>query len=598
MLSELKEQNQLQQQALNSLLDKGRFVWGFPRALEMRYNLHIRKKILQRVPMVGLTCILFLLLFAGLDQFMLPPDIARITATARIFLVCPVVFFCCLWLYVKAPRFYLVPYSIAFMFASISIVWVIWLAHSHSIMLPYEGLIIAMMYGFVVMGLPLRYSCILNALVLIIYAISEPFYFLSYSTYVNNVMFLSAMYLAGFISALILSYSQRSQFLQQQLLNLSEEMARLDLESKNRYIAVASHDLRQPLQAINMMTDQLCKHSDEEKLHKLKAASNALSNMFDQLLDASKINLDLMEMHMEPVNLKCLLDQSVAAFSLPYKAKGIELNYEVSADEVCVNGDHASIQRIINNLLQNALVHSNASAVWISTIEIHHQEIRKKKRGRRAVKEQLHQLQLIIKDNGKGIAEEHKQKAFEEFNQLDSPNKDQGLGVGLSIVSKLIKAMGYKLELNGQSGCEFMITMPLCEKNAISHPTQFGETVDPGKRILIIEDDQQQTDRYLAWFKSWQWQSALAETIEKGMSLLKDKPSWVITDWNLPDGKGESILQGLLEIQQQDPSYEPNVLVISSEEGLKEKLPKGLNCQYLVKPVSASRLRAALHTVT
>ena len=258
MHSELRQQNQLQQQQLHALLDKGRFIWGFPRALESDYGQHLRKKVLQRVPMVGLTSIVFFVLFAIFDQYMLPANISSTTATVRIFIVCPVILIGCLWIYYKPPKFYLMPYGFTFLFSSLSVVWVIWLAHSHSVLLPYEGLMITMMYGFVVMGFPLLVACLLNAITLYVYVITEPFYYLSFHTYVNNVIFLVAMYLAGSVSAVILSYSQRSQFLQQTLLNLSEERARLDLEAKNRYLAVASHDLRQPLQAINMMAEQMC----------------------------------------------------------------------------------------------------------------------------------------------------------------------------------------------------------------------------------------------------------------------------------------------------------------------------------------------------
>lgn len=573
MFSELKESNLQQQQAINALLEKGRFIWGFPRALEAEYSQQIRKKIIQRIPMVGLTSMVFFMLFAVFDQYMLPPNISSVTASVRIFIVCPVIFFSCLWVYFKAPKYYLIPYGFTFLFGSLSVVWVIWLAHSHSVLLPYEGLMITMMYGFVVMGFPVLIACLLNAITLYVYVVTEPFYVLSFHTYVNNVIFLSAMYLAGFVSAVILSHSQRNQFLQQVLLNLSEERARFDLEAKNRYLAVASHDLRQPLQAINMMTDQMCEQSDDENLHKLKSAAHALRNMFDQLLDSSKINLDLMKIEHEAVDLTRMLKQSIASCSLAYEANHIELilfeEPENQSQPQYVWGDHAAIQRIINNLLQNALVHSGASRVTVSA---------------RAYDQFV---DLIIKDNGRGILEEDKQHAFEEFMQLDTPNKDQGLGVGLSIVDKLSKAMGFKLCLKSDKGCEFIISMPVCHEHPVDEPE-----ILQGPSILVVEDDRELAMQYENWFKNWHWNCEVVHTLQDAISALAEKPDWVITDWNLPDGSGKNVLEWIDDLKNQDSEYDPNILVISSNTHLQSILPE--NCRYLSKPVTAPRLRALL----
>lgn len=573
MFSELKESNLQQQKTINALLEKGRFIWGFPRVLEAEYSQQLRKKIIQRIPMVGLTSICFLILFAVLDQFMLPSQLAYTTAFVRILVVCPVIFVVCLWLYIKPPKFYLVLYSIAFLFVSLSAVWVIWFAHREGALLPYEGLMITIMYGFVILGLPLSLACLLNAIVLCAYIFTEPFYILSFNTYVNNVMFLSAMYLAGFVSALILSHSQRNQFLQQVLLNLSEERARFDLEAKNRYLAVASHDLRQPLQAINMMTDHMCEQSNDENLHKLKSAAHALRNMFDQLLDSSKINLDLMKIEHEAVDLMRILKESVTSFTLAYEANHIELilfeEHENQPQTQYVWGDYAAIQRIINNLLQNALVHSGASRVTVST---------------RAYDQFV---DLVIKDNGRGILEADKQHAFEEFMQLDTPNKDQGLGVGLSIVDKLSKAMGFKLCLKSENGCEFIISIPVCNE----HPVDDREILQ-GPSILVVEDDRELAMQYENWFKNWHWNCEVVNTLKAAKASLNDKPDWVITDWNLPDGSGKNVLEWIDDLKNLHSEYDPNILVISSNTHLQAILPE--NCRYLSKPVTASRLRALL----
>ena len=564
MHNELKEKNQQQYQALNALLEKGHLILGFPHELEQQYSLHVRKRILQRVPMVGLTSICFLMLFAVLDQFMLPASVAYTTATARVLFVCPVIFLFCLWLYLKPPKFYLLLYSIAFLFVSLSAVWVIWFAHKQGALLPYEGLMITIMYGFVILGLPLFLACLLNAIVLCAYIFTEPFYILNFNTYLNNVLFLSAMYLAGFVSALILSHSQRNQFLQQALLNLTDERSRLDLDAKNRYLAVASHDLRQPLQAINMMSNQMCETSNDENLKKLNAASNALNNMFGQLLDASKINLDLMHVNIEPINLARFFEHIITPYQFSYAKKGINLQYEKI--DVWVLSDYAGLQRIVNNLLQNALVHSGASDVYI-----------------KGIKDETH-FKLIIKDNGCGILDDDKEAAFEEFIQLNVDHSHQGLGVGLSIVKTLTKELDHKLQLNSDQGCEFIVSLPICSGPLIHEKNNMTQR----NTVLIIEDDEQLIQQYKTWFENWGWGINTTSCVKQAMLLLEKKPSLVMTDWNLPDGSAHTILNKIQNMM----AYEPEVIVVSENDALHKKI--NVTNQYFVKPITASRLRAAV----
>ena len=568
MFDELKEHNQEKQNEILAQLQKGRLVLGFSHQLEEMYSQHIRKRILQRTPMIAITSISFLFIFAILDQYMLPQSMAIETAIVRTLVISPIIFIACFWLYIKPPRFYLLPYSFAFLSGSLSVVWVIWLAHSQGVLLPYEGLMITMMYGFVMMGLPVRWACGLNAITLVAYILTDPLYLLDITTYTNNVMFLTSMYLAGLVSAAILSHTQRNQFLHQELLNLSEERAKLDLKAKNKYLAVASHDLRQPLQAINMMAEQLCSENttESDQLLKLRSAATSLTNMFDQLLDSSRVNLDLIKIENEPVRLSILFDQIISAYTIAYKRHGIDLVYQ-RIDE-CVYGDYSAIQRIMNNLLQNALVHSQATCV----------EVYARKDG--------DFLTIVIKDNGCGIAKVDRSIAFEEFTKLKANSKDQGIGVGLSIVKKLVKAQGFELELISDTGCEFRVTMPLCVDQIVVENPKSGES------ILIIEDDESTSNKYADWFALWGWEFNIVNNIKLAKTYLEEKPLHILTDWNLPDGIGQEILDFIDGQKKQDSSYAPSIIVISANEKLEKTFT--LDCEYLVKPITASRLRALL----
>ncbi|EAT11122.1 response regulator [Bermanella marisrubri] len=544
-----------------SLINERGYLFGFPKHIESEYKAYLKKRILQRVPAVGISSIIFLIIFAILDVYLLPRHIEVQTISVRLFLAIPLIVLACLWLYFRPPRFYLWIYSSVFLIVGLSVVWIIWFTHINNSWLPYEGLMIIMTYGFVVMGLPIVLASLLNAIMVLAYAFSEPLMHFSMPVYLNNVTFLVAMYFAGIVSAWILSYAQRGQFLHQYLLTLNEKQAKAEIESRNRYLAAASHDLRQPMQAINMLVESLDHDLEDVRIKKLKTASSNMSNMFTQLLDMSRINLDLMEINRQVVHVKPLIESIVSPLKLKADSLGIAFHCNVADEQV--HSDPAALQRIFSNLIQNALNHSNAKNINILSQSWQDSTL------------------IIIADDGKGIPDDAHEHIFDAFSRLEG-QQDDGLGLGLAIVKELSHKLGHDVKLVNDDGAKFIITLPKATST---------KSKESSAQILIVDDDGGLLSQYQQWFIRWGWDVLTSHSIEEAKAILHTKPNWVLSDMYLEDGTANDLFSYIQDMHD----YMPNgILVSGSQSKQVQETADRFDLVRLAKPVSPSRLRSAL----
>ena len=192
-------------------------------------------------------------------------------------------------------------------------------------------------------------------------------------------------------------------------------------QAKSRFFAAASHDVRQPLQAV-MLTFHALRHArDEPRRHQLldNAERNltALRQLFDQVLDISRIDAGAVPIKPQAVPLQALFDKLDARLSGEAAAKHVWLRFAPTAAVVLSDPD--ALERIVANLVGNAIKHTEHGGVWI---------------GYRRARERIE-----VRDSGIGIDAAHHERIFEEFFQVDNPGRDRasGLGLGLSIVQRL-----------------------------------------------------------------------------------------------------------------------------------------------------------------
>lgn len=546
---------------VNQTIAKG-FPWLlFPKSLELEFKKVVRKRILNRVTTVGLSAIIFIIIFCIFDWVFLQPHIAAHTSVIRIVFVIPVIIIATLWLCFKPPKYYLLIYSFTHLLTSLSIIYIIWYTHIQGINLPYEGIMVTMMYGFFIMALPFYTALLLNIAVVLIYAITEPLYYFSFPDYLNNILYLSIILISAAIGAYVNEYNQRGNFLRKRALDIHHENTLVSINKKNIYLAAASHDIRQPLQGISLISQSLMSEQPHnEKISRLNNGIESLNSMFIQMLDMSKINFNLVKPIHERINLKELVTQLTDAVSERLNNKGITL--EISVEKVDFISDFTILSRVINNLIENSIRHSGCNIISIKSEII------------------ADDIKLSIMDNGKGISTEAQNNMFSEFTKGN--NEIEGLGLGLSIVYNFCKKLEHKLSFEStKNSTVFSILLPLDKKNLELEQTKINNQ----KTILIIDNDEEVINTISEMLKTWNYTVISANGVQHGISLINKDLNCVICDWNLNDGCGETIIQKCHE------KCIPSILISSQKITNLDILNK---CKFIQKPITPSKLKSSL----
>ncbi len=260
---------------------------------------------------------------------------------------------------------------------------------------------------------------------------------------------MAAFFVFYFVGVLSYSslYSKRLQLAIYQRFELDELAQRLETErekaqaahdAKTRFFASTSHDVRQPLQALSMLLDALrVKGVDvsqqQRLLQDMDVNLDALRALFDQVLEVSRLDAGTVQLHTRAVHLGELFERLLSRFEMHAQSKGIFLKFRPT--QAWVSADPLALERMLANLLGNALKHSSrGSTVWI---------------GWRASL-----TRVEVRDAGVGIAPGEQQRIFEEFYQVGGSGKDhaQGLGLGLAIVRRLAALGGQSVGLRSAQG--------------------------------------------------------------------------------------------------------------------------------------------------
>lgn len=226
-----------------------------------------------------------------------------------------------------------------------------------------------------------------------------------------------------------------------------EEAERTNL-AKSRFLAAASHDLRQPLHALSLFTAELERQpnslAQRRLLQNIGNAVNALNQQFKALLDISRLDLTDTVAHTEVFALSPLIERVIAVHAQHAQEKGLRLRHVPC--RLWTNSDPHLLERMLSNLLSNALRYTNKGGIVIG------------------VRRNGDELRLEIADSGIGIGEEQLPLIFQEFYQVGNPERDaeKGLGLGLSIVMRMVKILSHRIEVRSRPGhgSIFRIVLP------------------------------------------------------------------------------------------------------------------------------------------
>jgi signal transduction histidine kinase/CheY-like chemotaxis protein len=250
--------------------------------------------------------------------------------------------------------------------------------------------------------------------------------------------------------------------------------------AKTRFLAAASHDLRQPLHTISMLGAALglrpADKRSKEIVSLLNDVTQSFSEQLDGLLDISKLDAGVITVDRRSVKASELLAQHAAEVQGLAAAKGIKLNL-VSTTDAYVDTDAALLTRILRNLTQNAIKFTNIGSITLQANVV----------GKH--------VELSVSDTGHGIALDQQEKVFQEFYQIGNPERDreQGLGLGLSIVRRLVDLLGISIRMQSvpDEGTTFILELPLADASSATQPLPVANesTAAFDLCVLVVDDE-------------------------------------------------------------------------------------------------------------
>ncbi|MFZ3083286.1 ATP-binding protein [Rhodoferax ferrireducens] len=377
-----------------------------------------------------------------------------------------------------------------------------------------------------------------------------------------------------------------------QALREKKEEAETATRAKSRFLAAASHDLRQPMHALGLFVARLAQlPHDAPTTHligNLEASVQALQELLDGLLDVSRLEAQAVQVQLRPFPLADLFEQLRASLALTAQQKGLRLR--VRPTQVWVLSDSALLHRVLLNLLSNALRYTHTGGVLLAC---------------RSGADGQH-VRIEVWDTGIGIAPEHQSAVFKEFYQIGNSERDRnkGQGLGLSIVEHSARLLGYPLQMRSSLGCgtRFSLCVPLAppgvalERRSPLRPRNFEDIA--GLRVLVIEDDQLVREALMSLLVSWRVEVAVAEGLAMALALLKSgvAPEVIVADYRLRDG--ENGIEVIHQLRAAAGQPIPACLISGDTDATLMQAAAAASLTLLQKPVRPAKLRSLLRRLT
>ncbi len=358
--------------------------------------------------------------------------------------------------------------------------------------------------------------------------------------------------------------------------------------AKNRFLAAASHDLRQPLHAMGMFLESLrYKESSPDKLaiiDDMSASAQALNGLFNSLLDVSKLDAEIIHFKPTHINIGDMFERLHVQFKNLAAEKGIELHSKHSG---CIlHADSILLERVLRNLLSNAISYTNQGKVSL---------VCDASQGDVAV--------ISVIDTGLGIPDQEQDNVFSEYHQLNNPERDRnkGLGLGLAIVKRLCSLMLLEVKMKSKLGLgtRFDLTVPLGNaKKMIAPQTEIGLSMIRNSTVMVIDDEEAVLAGMESMLGQWGCKVVLAESARdalRAIALEQVHPDIIISDYRLRNNC--TGLDAVATVREALETDIPGIIVTgdNSPKRLKEVNDSGL---YLLhKPVNPDEMRLAIASV-
>ncbi len=349
--------------------------------------------------------------------------------------------------------------------------------------------------------------------------------------------------------------------------------------AKSKFLAAASHDLRQPLHALTLFTaslDEKIRQPDaRDLLDSIKRSVNALENLFNALLDVSRLDAGVVQPRIRSSNLQPLFQHLANEYTPQARNNGLALTMQ--CENIAANTDPALLETILRNLISNAIRYTPSGCIQLRCAAKHSE------------------VTIDIQDTGIGISAEHQHEIFNEFVQLQNPERDRnkGLGLGLAIVKRLSHLLNHNLTLHSEpgAGTTFTLTLPLATlttEQALILPHADSK----GMRVLVIDDEAEVRKAVESLLSEWGYAVIVAASAEAALNNLHTAPDVIIADYRLREN-----LTGVDAIRAVQSKWGSDIpaLIITGDTGPEQlSTVNKSGFSLLHKPVQPGRLRAFL----
>ncbi|MBI5919927.1 MAG: response regulator [Nitrosomonadales bacterium] len=382
---------------------------------------------------------------------------------------------------------------------------------------------------------------------------------------------------------------------QKRLAEQARELAETANTEKSRFLAAASHDLRQPLQALVLFSDAL-KGSVGEKdkgikklAGQIESSVNALLSMFNELLNVSRLEAGVVQPQWLDFDVQPLFDRLYVDFAQMAQAKGLVFEIPSGAawpEGLVVHSDPWLLEQIVRNFLSNAIRYTETGKV----------ELRCQFDGDR--------LKIVVVDTGVGISADDLPHIFEEYFQAKNSHRDRrlGLGLGLAIVGRVGKLLGYPITVDSTPGIgsTFCLAIALGDSSCRSWPYSLTESDHDvaGVRVALLEDDPDIRQTEASLLESWGCQvfaGVVPDEVIAQFQAAGTRPDILVSDYRLPEGM--TAIHASRQMRAIWGEALP-VLVLTGDTASKTLHEiYSSNAVLLHKPIAPARLRSLIHLV-
>jgi PAS domain S-box-containing protein len=388
-----------------------------------------------------------------------------------------------------------------------------------------------------------------------------------------------------FVAAAIRDVTER-QRINEALVAAREEADRAN-RAKSRFLATASHDLRQPLQTIRLYNAAMFKVADQSTRELLQHQANAIDTMarlLNALLDISRLESGAIEPQPVNVSVGDILAELKAEFSEAARARGLQLN--ATATSVVISTDRTLFYQLLQNLVGNAVKYTDQGAVSVTCVP------------------DAQGLMLEVTDTGIGIPDDKLERIFDEYYQVDTHGaKRMGVGLGLAIVREVARLLGISVTVSSRVGEGTRVRIQIPQKNIVASAAEVravGPATAPTQaqarsRLVLVEDNDAVRTATQLFLNLEGYDVVSAASIDEAQPLFErmSPGDVVIADYHLDDK--HTGLDMLLQLRAR-LEYEVPGIVLSGDlpsvlRSVRTAVPR---CVFLSKPVDTAALTTAI----